>query len=263
MDWSRAKTIFIITFFILDIFLVFQLITQKNENKFDLIKETSIEERLKADEIIVPKLPEQPTKGKYVQADAKIFQEKELSHLNGQEITIVSGTTVQSKLKTPYPLKKNWQTKDVDEFVLSNVVYGDHYVYGEYDKKNNRFIYFQKYNNIPFFNNLSGQLVLTLNEKNEIVSYTQTMLENIKEIKEQEILTAYDAMVTLYNKQLLKSGGKITEVEIGYYTLVPIMSSQLLAPTWRFSIEGQEDLFVNAVEGHAFFVSDSENKILE
>ena len=29
MDWSRAKTIFIITFFILDVFLLYQLIYQK------------------------------------------------------------------------------------------------------------------------------------------------------------------------------------------------------------------------------------------
>ncbi|REJ16845.1 MAG: transcriptional regulator [Caldibacillus debilis] len=261
MDWSRAKTIFIITFLILNIFLGVQLIMQKNQNKFDLIKETSIEERLKADEITFPELPQEPTEGTYVEAEEKMFREDELAFLRGQDIDLSGGTTVLSTLKDPYPLKKDWQEKDANEFVLNYVYKGDEYVFGEFREDENQIIYYQTYNNFPFFKNSSGQLVLTLNNNNEIVSYRQTMLDHVKELKKQELLTAYEALVTLYNKRLLRSGNKITKVEIGYYTLVPVRSSQLLAPTWRFSVEGGDDLFVNAVEGHAF--SETESKKLE
>ena len=57
MDWSRAKTIFIITFLLLDIFLIQQLISQRNENTFDTIEETTIDERLEAQNIQVIDLP--------------------------------------------------------------------------------------------------------------------------------------------------------------------------------------------------------------
>ncbi|WP_062351060.1 two-component system regulatory protein YycI [Bacillus kwashiorkori] len=257
MDWSRAKTIFIITFFILDIFLIYQLTNQKNDNTFDLIKETSIEEQLKADEIKVPKLPEKPTKETYIEADAKRFMKDDL-FFEGQEISIVNETFVQSLLKKPYKLKDEWEVKNVDSFVTENVFSGSQYRFSYFDQDNLSIIYYQTHKNNPFFQNSSGQLTLHLNENKEIISYTQTMLENIKEIKEQQILTAHEAMVTLYKKRLLKSGSEITRVDIGYYTLVPISTSQLLVPTWRFSIKGQEDLYVNAVEGHAFQLSDQD-----
>jgi len=151
MDWSRAKTIFIITFLILNIFLGVQLVMQKNQNKFDLIKETSIEERLKADEITFPELPQEPTEGTYVEAEEKMFREDELAFLRGQDIDLSGGTTVLSTLKDPYPLKKDWQEKDTNEFVLNYVYKGDEYVFGEFREDENQIIYYQTYNNFPFF----------------------------------------------------------------------------------------------------------------
>lgn len=259
MDWSRAKTIFIITFLILDIFLFIQLIHQKNRNTFDLLKETSIEEQLLADEIKVGSLPEEPKKESYVEADSKIFTKEDLSSLKDQSITIENGNLLKSVLSKPYPLKENWNSNDVNQFVQTHILNGANYTLWNMNKEEHTITYYQGYNNKLFYKNNGGKIEIQLNNKNEIVSYTQTMLEDIKEIKEQEIITAHEAMVILYKKRLLKSGSNITNVSLGYYTLTPVMSSQLLTPTWRFKIEGQEDLFVNAVEGHVIQITDDED----
>ena len=46
MDWSRTKTIFIVTFLMLNIFLTWQLIETNNANKLTMIAEATTQETL-------------------------------------------------------------------------------------------------------------------------------------------------------------------------------------------------------------------------
>ncbi|WAA09558.1 two-component system regulatory protein YycI [Fervidibacillus albus] len=119
------------------------------------------------------------------------------------------------------------------------------------------------HDNKTFYKNKNGEIIIQLDEEGNIDSYTQTMLENIQEIKEQDIFSAKQALLILYNKQYIQSGSEITDVNLGYYTLVPALSSQLLVPTWRFEINGEENLFVNAVEGSVFQGTEEDNERLE
>ena len=63
MDWSKIKTIFIITFLILDVYLLFQFMKIRDANKYEVITEASFEEKLKADEIKYVDLPKDPIQG--------------------------------------------------------------------------------------------------------------------------------------------------------------------------------------------------------
>lgn len=263
MDWSRAKTIFIITFLILDIFLAYQMIVQKNENAYDILKETSIDEKLAADEIQLNGLPEGPTKEFYVEANIKEFIEGTLDYLPNQKVTYINDTLIQSSITTPYPLIKDWDPKAIDEFIKVNVFQGSNYKFWDYNEKTHIVTYYQTYNAKMFYENSSGKLELKLNDDNQIVSYTQTLLEDIHEVKEQEILTAYEAIVILYNKHHIRTGDEITNIELGYRTLVPIQSLQLLAPTWKITINNEENYYVNAVEGHIFQVNSQTNQVLK
>lgn len=71
LDWSKTKTIFIITFFILDIFLGYQFIQKKNSSQLDVILEATIEEQLEADGITYVDLPKEITKATYVSGKSK------------------------------------------------------------------------------------------------------------------------------------------------------------------------------------------------
>src|SRR5690606_24780823 len=147
---------------------------------------------------------------------------------------------------------------DVDEFIHSQVLNGNQYKYWDYNEEKNEIIYYQVFNGQMLFNNESSQIVIQLNEKNEIVSYTQNMLENIKEIQKQNIITAKQALSILLSKNLLQAESTVSNVELGYYSLVssePNQSqsqSQLLAPTWRITLNGEVEYFINAIEGHVF-----------
>ncbi len=252
MDWSRAKTIFILSFLVLDIFLIIQIIDQTNASTYDYLSEVPIEEQMAADQIILPKLPEGPDEEFYIEANVKQFSEDDFFRIPNREFAIAEPHKLEVNLNNPYALGANWEIPDVNQFVKNHIVHGDKYRYWYYDEVERTITYYQQYDGKVFYNNKDGQIVLYLNDKNEIVSYTQTMLEDISEIKKQAILSAHDAVVILYKKRILESQGEVTDVDLGYYTLVPLKSSQILAPTWRISIAGKEDFYVNAVEGHVF-----------
>jgi regulatory protein YycI of two-component signal transduction system YycFG len=113
------------------------------------------------------------------------------------------------------------------------------------------------------FNNINGMITFTMDEDNQIVSYEQTFLESIEKLTgTEEILRPLNAIETLHQKGMLKSKSKITEVELGYSTLIQLAASQVLAPTWRFEVDGKESLFVNAFEGQIIqFNSDDKSKV--
>ncbi|WAA12273.1 two-component system regulatory protein YycI [Fervidibacillus halotolerans] len=263
MDWSRAKTIFIFTFLILNVFLLFRLIQLETENKNAFIQETSMEERLLADDIEVPELPQEPKKEYYVEATAKTFHRNDMEDLSGQEITIVSENVLESNLSIPFQLNDDWKQTDVDLFVFNHIYQGNQYTFWDYDPEKRQIIYYQNFKNKTFYKNKNAAIILQLDQNGNIDSYSQTMLDNIKEIKEQDIFSAKQALLILYNKQYIQSGSKITDVALGYYTLVPAISSQLLVPTWRFEINGEKNLFVNAVEGSIFQETGEANERMQ
>lgn len=51
MDWDRIKTIFIVTFFVLDLFLIFQFIQKQDSNQLEIVTETKIDQQLKESKI--------------------------------------------------------------------------------------------------------------------------------------------------------------------------------------------------------------------
>ena len=58
------------------------------------------------------------------------------------------------------------------------VLDGQKYEFGAV--KDSKIYFFQKYKDKPIFYNNQAMIVVELNEKNELVSYTQTMLTDLK-----------------------------------------------------------------------------------
>ncbi|MFX3623280.1 MAG: two-component system regulatory protein YycI [Ectobacillus sp.] len=254
MDWSKIKTIFIITFLILDFFLAFQFIQKKNNSRLEIMTETTIEEQLEAEKITYVELPKEPAREAYITGRSKEFKEEELRFLRNQVPVLKDVNTIFSKLKEPLLIPKSDKGYFFEEFLKSYVLEGPKYKYWKTDQKAKKIYFFQQYKTKSIFYNKYAALVLDINDKNEIISYTQTMLTDVSEMggdnKKQDIITAAQALETLYLKNELKPESRVTKAEIGYYTIViPSSGVQVIAPTWHFIVDGEEDLFVNAMEG--------------
>lgn len=269
MDWAKIKTIFIIAFLALNIYLGYEFYKLYKSSQYDYISEATIESQLSADEIEIVSLPKNVSKGKYLTASPKRFTKEELAEmaegrLNGQSVTIINDTVIESYLEKPYKISANFSPNELAAFLKNNVIAGEEYSFWERDPVNNTITYYQKVNDKVLFNNMNGELTFYLNEDNEIVYYRQTLLEDFEEFPDEEtLLQPIKAIEILYENGKIPSGSKITKIEEGYYTLVHLSSSQVLTPVWRVVLNGEKDLYVNAVEGQIVELENVEKKILE
>ncbi|GER67330.1 two-component system WalR/WalK regulatory protein YycI [Weizmannia acidilactici] len=250
MDWSKTKTIFILVFLILDLFLSYQLYQKHVKNQLEVIDPTG-EQSLKAANITYVDLPKGKEKRPYISAEEKVFTTKDIKKLKNQQAKIVSRNKISAAFDKPVKLGKKVEANQLEAVVQENMLYGSRYKLWNYDQDLNQAVFYETYNGKMIFNNKSAQLTVYLDDQNEIVSYDQTYLTNIKKYREEEeTLSAIKALEALYKKGMLKPNSKVTKAELGYYTRVPEL--QVLVPTWHFTVEHDnetEHLFVNAFEG--------------
>ena len=83
MDWNKTKTIFIIVFLILDVFLLSQLVKKNTTSQYSFKKDASIEEQLKEAGIQYEPLPLDKDKGKHylLSVKTKKFSKEETDGL--------------------------------------------------------------------------------------------------------------------------------------------------------------------------------------
>jgi regulatory protein YycI of two-component signal transduction system YycFG len=263
MDWSKIKTIFILTFLALDIYLLYEFFKLRDANEYEFITETSFEENLAADDIEYVDLPENLSKDTYVSGKPKIFKKEEYAKIKEVHFTIIDGTVLQGVLDKPYALGKNFEIAEINSFVKNKILNGGQYQYFSQSDEDKTITFYQQFKNKTIYNNINGKLTIHLNEENEIISYTQTLLEEIQTLEEKhEILPPIKAIETLYENGVLKPKSNITNVELGLHTLVQLTASQLLTPTWRFVVDDKENLYVNAFEGQIIQMDETEEKNL-
>jgi regulatory protein YycI of two-component signal transduction system YycFG len=180
-----------------------------------------------------------------------MFTKDDITKLKGQTVLLKEpSTALIVKLDKPIALKPKFEAAELTSFIKDNVLYGSEYKFWKKEDKKNTIIYFQQYENMTLYENLSGMLTFQIDDHNQIVSYEQTYLEDIAKMTEKEvILPPLKALETLHQKGDLLPKSKITKVELGYSTLIQLAASQALAPTWRFVVDDKESLYVNALEG--------------
>ncbi|WP_046176401.1 two-component system regulatory protein YycI [Domibacillus indicus] len=262
MDWSKTKTIFIAVFLVLDIFLAVMFFNKYSASRFEVIKTASIEDKLKEDGVTYEKLPADSGEMSRIVAKPKIFSEKDLLFLTKQQWDIrEEGQKIVSTLDKPYDTEGAKREK-LNSFVKNNVFQGGNYSYwgkSRNDDETATVTYYQKIEGEKLFKNAYGMLTLTLDEEENIIGYSQKVLESTEDNRNEEaILPALNAIDALYTNGLIQPGDKINDAELGYYTVEDLTESQslqVLSPTWYFQLESgdiTEEVYVNAFDGSIY-----------
>ncbi|KAA6447219.1 two-component system regulatory protein YycI [Bacillus swezeyi] len=255
MEWNRTKTIFIIVFLILDIFLAFQYFDKRRINEFPILEKSTLQEDMKADHISYSNLSKESSKGSSISAQKRIFKESEIKSLKGQKpkplMNMSKGdpvTEIKMEFDKPIALPKTDIMTKAREIVNQEIIDGSKYKFWKIDKAQNQIIFFQTYNGNYIFqdrqnnaNNEMGEVVLYFNDKNEVVSYKQSMLQEIKEVKTENLISAVGAVEALYYPDYLKKYSKIKSAELGYFTQYPLASAQIFVPVWRIEVQRKTD----------------------
>ncbi|MEQ6388626.1 two-component system regulatory protein YycI [Bacillaceae bacterium S4-13-58] len=267
MQWGQIKTLFIICFLILDIFLLLQFMEKRNQTELEIIAETTFQDQLAADEIMVSNIPAEYEKEAYISSKRYKYtaedRERMKAELSNQEISIVNEDLVLSTFRKPIKLIEDFTPEDLIQIVRDNVLYGNEYEYWDYNQEKKAILFFQQYKGRTINYNQSGLLLLLVNDNGEIVQYSQTLMHEFKEqSEEQELVKPINAIETLYDRSQLSSGDEITSVQLGYYTFVPLSNGvQVFAPTWIITVNQEKRFFVNAVEG--IYISTDEGTFVD
>jgi regulatory protein YycI of two-component signal transduction system YycFG len=272
MEWSKTKTIFILAFLILDIYLAYEYFQLRGESNFAVIQEATIEEKLDAEGIVYKnRLPEDIGKGYYITGKSKDFTLDEIGKLKNQSMVVTNSSisvepfrTINMQLKEPFPLPDVNVESKINQFLRENIIGGELYHYWYTDEETNSIICIQQYKNQNIFQSKDDHIAMVifyLNEEKEIFAYEQSMLEDINEVEEKETaITALKAIEALYNKNYLKSNSEIKQIQNGFYTHIPLTNQQILAPIWHIIVENdskeREDYYVNALEGDVLLLTE-------
>src|SRR5690625_4171703 len=259
MQWGKIKTLFILSFLILNIYLLVQLLEKQEDADKDILErsESTIEEQLKEDQIVIPELPEEQAKEPYISVKEKVFEEEDFHKYDGfkdQRTVIVDKTLVVSAFKKPKKFPSDASKETIDNFAKKNFAFPDDYVYWNWNKEANVLIFFQVKNDRPVYYNQNGMIVIYLNDDDEMEFYTQTMLgeEDARQDK-SSLIKPIKAIEILYNANELWTGEEITKVDIGFHTRAPKPSGvEVFVPEWKVTVNDERDYFVNAIEGWVF-----------
>ncbi|KGX94042.1 hypothetical protein N781_00345 [Pontibacillus halophilus JSM 076056 = DSM 19796] len=262
MQWSQIKTLFIVCFFLLDCFLIFQYVTNTSEPGV-LQRTTKAWEQQQID--IEGDLPSVEEKS-YIRATPHLFtdeEEKELNEPDNQSVTVANGDTLRMMFNEPLELnlEEDQPTPNFDN--LKNYFFmneNTEYVYWGWNEKHNALLFFQTFEGTPIYFNESATVVVHLNEENNAVELTQTMLENVESAGDQQpLISPESALETLWLKSDLLDGDVVNEVSLGYYNGTTDKNGEkIFFPTWKIAINDDGRYFVHSVDNARITINEDE-----
>lgn len=264
MQWDQIKTLLILSFLILNIYLLVQFTEKQEQADLSVLEhtESTIEDQLEAENIKIPNLSNKKYNETFISVEPKLIvndELKKLKELKNQDNEVIQNTLIVSKIDEPIEVSEKSNQENLNNLLDELVLFPDSYSLWEWNEQANMIVYFQEKFDRPIYYNQSGLVLLYLNEQNEITHYTQTVLGEDEENEDsRDLITSMRAIETLYDSDKLESNDEITSVEMGFHTRVPLDSGvQVFAPTWEVEVNDESRYFVNAIE-EVIFASEHE-----
>ncbi|MBU8656812.1 two-component system regulatory protein YycI [Bacillus pumilus] len=272
MEWNKTKTIFILAFLVLDIFLGFQYFEKRSTDHFAIIEKTDTLEEMKADGIKYGNLSDEAKIGYRITAEKKQYTKKDVDELADQKAKSTFPKTdkddpvtlLEMTFNKPVALPKKDMKTAAANLVNQRLLDGKNYKLWSIDEETGKIVFFQTYKGKYIFqeglddSETIGKITLDLNDKNEIVSYQQSMVISINEVRKETLVPALETVKDLYTQNMLSQNTTVKKVELGYYTQYPGASTQVMVPVWRVVLEGvstgskkktEEEYLINAIDG--------------
>jgi regulatory protein YycI of two-component signal transduction system YycFG len=237
MDWSRAKTILIVSFLFLNVILGYQLWNSKS-------KQTVLaadEEAIIAD-----------TRKLLESKNIKLAKEFPTTLPDLKVITVKFDDSTQMNAKQPLSKPEKFNgfinklTPRLSTFP-SGIKNPEMYQYDPVTSKaGSVYVLYQMYGKVPIFD-----VKLQLYEENgEITAFRQAYVEveSEEDKKEQKIIPSYMAIRSLV-ENYLNNNVEIKDVSLGYHGLLFNSQTQFMVPYWRVAISNGDVYYIHAYNG--------------
>jgi len=258
MNFRRIQWIFLVAFIALDIFLGYSYISN-NEFTISVVQSTkdeSIISEMKNDGIEAGKLSTTRQSGYYISTSGSGILQDKLSSLKGQSASYNNGV-LTSNFNQPVKINVKHPDKTLNKIVAdkNKILFGSRYVYAadlssEYE---NDVIYVQKG---PGLNvgGTEGQIRFKVNSENQIISYTQSYLNDVKTLREKErLVSERKAVLYLYQHDEIPDNSKVKWTKLGYTRLLALDDDNAVyIPTWMVAIQAKNSDSIEIKRINAF-----------
>lgn len=256
MQWGQIKTLFIICFLILNIFLVKQLI-DRQQDEITFIPITSREDELKFNINGLDNISDETYTAPLIHTqnyNYNLRAKEEIEALSGQKAVVVDNYYLFSRFNEPVDFDFDDSESELRDYVLN----GDRYTYWGELESANVLVFFQEMEH-PVFYNANAILLIHLNSEGHMTQYAQTQLRIVGSPEDgRSLIKQYDAIYRLYHhfKEIL-TGDTITQASLGYHNLVSLPNGEMiLNPTWDIQVNNNDHHFINAIDGHNYPQND-------
>lgn len=262
MHWNQIKTLLILSFLALNVYLFFGFMEKKQEQDIGVLEqdESSIEEILRAESIKIKELPDTEYEETFITVAQRKFSEQELAVWKNQTAFLFNDYFIASKIDKPI-LVPDTLDKGVMNLLLEEIVYApNEYEFWNWNEELNVLVFFQNKQKRPVYYNQNGLILVFLDDDNRISYYLQAMLGEAETLSERkQLIKPIRAIEILYGANELHSNDEIESINIGFHTRVPFESGeQVFAPIWKVNVNNETNYFVNAIEGFTFSTNEEE-----
>lgn len=268
MQWGQIKTLLIVSFLILDVYLFVQFMEKKEAADIGILEQytSSIEEQLQDDRITFESLPDEEYEETFISVQQNEFTEEDLAkeQTDKDQVTrVVQNDLIVSQVEDKVSISDSVTDEQIEQIFSQLVYFSDEYSFWNWNKDKNVLIFFQNKFDRPVYYNQNGLVLLFLNDDNELQFYIQSMLGEAESLAEKrKLMEPMQAIETLYRANELSFDSHINKVNIGFHTRVPADTDvQVFAPIWKVKVNEETDYFINAIEG--FIFSTDENEFLD
>lgn len=193
MQWNQIKTLFILCFLVLNIYLLYLLLDKQKEADIGVIEreDATLEEQLESENITYGDLPDAEDKEAFLSVKQKKFEKedkKDLDDFSNQESIILDDNFIISEYKDPIKIPSDASAGTLSNLIKNDMLYSEEYEFWSWNEQFNVLVFFQEKNERPIYFNRNGIILVFLNEKNEAISYVQTMLGDTEEAEDKKSL---------------------------------------------------------------------------
>jgi regulatory protein YycI of two-component signal transduction system YycFG len=237
MDWGRAKMILIVSFFMLNAVLGYQLWTTRSDLlEFDANTASAAEE--------IQRL----LKSKNIQISTELPKEVPRLKEIVVRFTEMEKSDKQIILEVPFkysPLMSKVSPRDTAaaRAAIPNM---DKYQYDPVLSANEVYVFHQLYGSLPMF-----EVRLELFEQNGMIaSYRQAYVEDQSAgaQKEQTVISPYTVLRSLI-ETYFPSGSVVSSIKLGYHGQEYNSQTRFMVPYWRVTLGNGDIYYVHAFNG--------------
>ncbi|EXJ23263.1 hypothetical protein ADIAL_1280 [Alkalibacterium sp. AK22] len=262
MDFKKIESIFLMTFLLLNIYLLISFLNRSNlQHASTAPDQVNLLREMEQIGIELPSLNEEVREVYYVQADRNDLLEENVDQLENQAGSIAEdGTLYTSILSDPIEIDGNPEDgftetdfSRLNNFIDSDaVLFGEEYTFLRFDRTDSRFIFSQEVEGIPVADGTS-EISLFYGSDGNIISYQQSFAGPMStQGSPLEIITDRQAVEVLFQNNEISSNSIVSTPILSYQRTLFLEDLSMYGPVWFIPVRdsnGETILRVDAFEG--------------